>query len=220
MCCWVADRFTATATATACQQFLGFGIVIMLIMQAHACPWRHTDNTANVINHVICFLNQGFMSDNSLACAMRRFPNHFFMMEPAFMIQNADVASNLQLVSSKGGRAGYDRAHRLLKQGKRAVGAAAKKMLSPQIRKLLGKDLRGTAPISQSSRQQLRPRITKLGGSQHAGKRSDVKTVQKKVNAMKSYRKHGTFPTRAYSNQQWGVSNKLWERARGEVTSG
>ena len=77
VCCWVADRFTATATATACQQFLGFGIVIMLIMQAHACPWRHTDNTANVINHVICFLNQGFMSDNSLACAMRRFPNHF-----------------------------------------------------------------------------------------------------------------------------------------------
>ncbi|CAE7391361.1 hypothetical protein AK812_SmicGene32399 [Symbiodinium microadriaticum] len=78
------------------------------VMQAHAYLWRQTHETNAILDHVVKLLKKGFMSDNALASTMKQFPGRFFVFDPALIVQDPSVRSNLQLVSKRGGQSGYN----------------------------------------------------------------------------------------------------------------
>ena len=126
-------------------------------------------------------------------------------------------AADIQILSEKGGQAGYEQALRRQRAGAcaNATRKAAVNKPPTGFKQIRGKDGRGLAPVSKRAGDNTRRMIASKGGARKAGGVSSEKIVQQKTRCMQRYwQKHGAFPSKRLSAERWSVSTKLWNRVR------
>ena len=124
------------------------------VMQSHATLWRHTPRSAPFLKQILEQMAAGMNNDDAIGSAMSREPGLCFFLRPALVLQNPKVPSNLQVLASSGGQAGYDTARRPKKgMSKKAIAKVAMKRVAQSS----SCSARGSHPLSKPALKRAKP---------------------------------------------------------------
>ena len=191
-----------------------------MVAQNHCILWRRNSQTEEIIEQTLDGMARlGQLNDNSLASAMRKFPRRVFFLSPSWVMQNTTVPSSLQLLSGRGGQAGYNEALATRKKfSDTKCRTLARQRMSKKSSQALGPHGRGSKPIKAKSLQKLRKEVGTVGGQRHCGNGSTEQVVERKVRSMQRWKdKNGNWPSRRLAAKKWQVSGDLWARAKEEA---
>ena len=186
------------------------------VMQAHGVLWNlRVKDSRRLIQEVCDSIDRGFLADNAYASVMRKNPEKFFRCNPDLIIQDSRLASNLQLLSDKGGRSGYSRAMHLNRGERLRFGKTAVKRLNFKYRKNLGSQHRGVCRIKKQNLKRMRQEIGATGGKCRAGGGVTAKEIARKIANMKLYfDRFGEFPSKSECASRWSVGSELYSKTR------
>ena len=161
------------------------------VMQSHATLWRHTPRSAPFLEQILEQMAAGMNNDNAIPSRA------YASFCPALVLQNPKIPSNLQVLASSGGQAGYDTARRLKKgMSKKAIAKVAMKRFSQRS----SCSARGSHPLSKPALRRARAASGSRGSARKAGRGSTASDIQNKLKYMKNFvAKHKRFPSRKFA---------------------
>ena len=131
--------------------------------------------------------------------------------EPELVEQGATVPSSLQLLSGRGGQAGYNEALATRKKfSDTKCRTLARQRMSKKSSQALGPHGRGSQPIKAKSLQKLRKEVGTVGGQRGCGNGSTEQVVERTARWTQRWKDENcNWPSRRLAAKKWRVSGDL-----------